>query len=71
MGMRILPSSRASVAVDGVEQALERTPEGREVWSVSPRTTVLQIRSGEAIVEWAVLNDQVSWALGLIGQEAK
>jgi hypothetical protein len=53
----------ARVEVDHIEPT-GRKPALREHWSVSPDTTLLRVHaSSGAILEWAVHEDQLEWAL--------
>lgn len=41
-----------------------RRPKGREVWAVSPQTAIVRVvASTGAVLEWAVLSEQLPWAL--------
>jgi len=52
------------VRITKLDASAPRRPKGREVWSVSPRTAIVRIvASTGAVLEWAVLAEQLPWAL--------
>lgn len=52
-----------SVRVESIDRSVARRPSGREAWSASPRTEIVQVRVGGAVLEWAVLRERLDWAV--------
>lgn len=52
----------AVVEVSSVDQSSVRGPTAREAWSVSPRCKLVQVKSRDADLEWAIPEEQFGWA---------
>jgi hypothetical protein len=60
---RRLLARRTTIHVDSVSRLHGRQPRGAEAWSVSPRTRIVEVCTGGATLEWAVVGDQLQGAL--------
>lgn len=66
-GIRVTIPLAADVVVKPQGIGLgHRRPGSRESWSISPGCAVLFITTSGAEIEWAVLEEQVEWALGIV-----
>jgi hypothetical protein len=63
-------SRTVSIPVRSTSRRNQRQPRGEEAWAVNPRTRVVEVRTGAATLEWAVLDDQLLWALAEVRKRA-
>ncbi|HEU5472876.1 MAG TPA: hypothetical protein VFV67_19690 [Actinophytocola sp.] len=63
-GVRFLRRKAVEIQVDKIDVSQRRSPTGREVFSVAPDTYVVRLVTPTATLEWAVLINELSWALG-------
>ncbi|GLZ41088.1 hypothetical protein [Actinokineospora sp. NBRC 105648] len=68
-GVRFLKRQPIHLTVEGVNADTPRQPSGREIISASPVTRVIQLRTPTAVLEWAILADQVTWAVHQVNPE--
>lgn len=62
-GLRFLQRGSVRIVVEGVDRADRRQPAGLEIVAVSPATRVVRVATPAAALEWALLADQVGWAI--------
>ncbi len=43
-----------------------RSPTAKESWSINPRMKIVRLESATAVIEWAVPEKQVDWAVGQV-----
>jgi hypothetical protein len=62
---------KTNISVGSASRLHQRQPRGREAWVVNPRTRVVEVTTGDATLEWAVLGEQLRWALAEVRQRAE
>jgi hypothetical protein len=62
---------RSNVPVRSASRLHQRQPRGREAWVVNPQARVVEVSTGRATLEWAVLGEQLHWALAEVLQGAE
>jgi hypothetical protein len=45
-----------------------RSPTAKEGWSIDPRMRLVRVETATAVLEWAVREKQVDWAVGVVLQ---
>lgn len=62
-GVRFLKRRSVQIIVEGVDRSA-RQPTGPEIVAVSPAALVVRVATPTASLDWALLADQVIWAIG-------
>lgn len=62
-GVRFLKRGPAQIVVEGVDRSAQRQPTGLETVAVSAVTRVVRVATPTATLEWALLADQIAWAI--------
>jgi hypothetical protein len=61
--VRFLKRRPVRIAVQSVNRAYQRQPDGWEIIAVNALAQVVQVTTPTATLEWAVLGDRLLWAI--------
>jgi hypothetical protein len=62
-GLRFLKRGPVQIVVEGVDRSAQRQPTGLEIVAVSAVAWVVRVATPTATLEWALLPDQLVWAI--------
>lgn len=63
---RMIDMGWALVEVARADLSSVRSPTSKESWSINPRMKLVRLESATAVIEWAVPEKQLDWAVGQV-----
>lgn len=66
VGLRFLTRREVIIDITAVDRGSVHRAERRQIWSVSPSARVIEVKTAQALLEWAVLPEVAEGAMDLV-----